>query len=88
MMDLMVMCGHVSHGRIITAEGDAAGLTGAQMNPCCVLFDAFHANELFRGLDLLDRAYMFANMSVLAHNLKLQDSRFKALRSFSPALRG
>jgi hypothetical protein len=67
MMDLMIMCGHVPHGRIIAAERNATGLAGAQVHPCGARFDAFHANQLFSGLDVGDCAQVFAYMSVLAH---------------------
>jgi len=60
MMDLMIMRGHVPVGRIVTAKGDAAGLAGAQMQPPAVNFDAFLANVFFRGLDVGDRAQVFA----------------------------
>lgn len=52
MMDLVIMCGHMPHRRVVTAERYAAGLARAQMHPSGVRFYAFHANELFSGFDL------------------------------------
>jgi hypothetical protein len=60
MMDLVIMCSHVPHGRIVAAEGYAAGLAGAQMHPSRVHFDAFLANVFFSGLDIFDCTQMLA----------------------------
>jgi hypothetical protein len=73
-MRLMVVCGHVTVWRVVTAKGDAAGLAGTQMKPPAVNFDTFFANIFFRGLDVGDCAQMFAQMTILTHILKLRDS--------------
>jgi hypothetical protein len=74
MMDLMIMRGHMPVRGVVTAEGYATGLTGAQMQPPAIYFDAFFADILLSRFDLFDRAQMLADMTVLTHSLKLRNS--------------
>ena len=75
MMCLMIMRGHVPVWGVVTTQGNAAGLASTQMQPPAVNFYTFFANIFFRGLDVCDRAQMFAQMTILTHILKLRDSR-------------
>lgn len=74
MMDLMIMRGHMPVRGVVTAEGYATGLTGAQMQPPAMDFDAFLTYVLLGGFDLRDCAEMLADMTVLTHFLKLRNS--------------
>jgi hypothetical protein len=67
MMDLMIMRGHMPVGRVVAAKGYTAGLTGAQVQPPAMYFDAFFTNMFFCRFDFCDRAQMFAQMAVFAH---------------------
>ena len=74
MVDLVIMRGHVPVRRIVTAEGYAAGLTGAQVQPPAMDLDAFFADILLGRFNLLDRTQVLAYMAVLTHLLKLRNS--------------
>ena len=74
MMDLIIVRGHMPVRGVVTAERYATGLTGAQMQPPAMYFDAFFADVLLRRFDLLDGAQVFAYMAVLTHSLKLRNS--------------
>src|ERR1700722_6046666 len=84
-MRLMVVRGHMTVGRVVTAKGDAAGLAGTQMQPPAVNFDTFFANIFFRGLPVGDGAQMFAQMTILTHILKLRDSGINTAGPGSPS---
>lgn len=74
MMDLMIMGGHMPVRGIVTAEGYSTGLTGTQVQPPAMYFDAFLTDIFFSGFDLRDCAQVLADMAVLTHPLKLRDS--------------
>jgi hypothetical protein len=67
MMDLMIVRGHMPVRGIITAEGYAAGLTGTQVQPSAMNFDAFLADMFFSGFNFGDGTQVLAYMAILTH---------------------
>jgi hypothetical protein len=63
-MGFMIMRRHMLMRRVIAAKGDAAGLTGAQVQPMGVQPDAFLTNIVFGGggFDGGNSAQMFAKI--------------------------
>jgi hypothetical protein len=51
MMGLVVMFGHMSIGAVVAAEGSAAGLTGAEVDPVVAGLDTFFTSVFGGGLE-------------------------------------